>query len=139
MVNRKQPVPLPSEDAVQIAFIAWCRLHRDERQFAFHIPNEGRRSQLGHVIAKRKGLVKGASDNFIPAARGGWNGLVLELKADGKHPTIEQQAFGADMERCGYAFRSADSIDAAMATTQQYMAGQLIRPNWVHYAAAAKA
>lgn len=127
-----------SEDDVQIAFIDYCRHQRDERQMTLHIPNEGKRSKLGHIIAVRKGLIPGASDNLIPAARGGWNGLFLELKAHGKSPTPEQLAFGRDIEACGYAFAWANTIDRAITVTERYMAGRMIRPNWVHYAATAK-
>lgn len=129
---------LASEDDLQITFIAYCRAHRDERRMALHIPNEAKRTKLGHIIAVRKGLLPGASDNFIPAARGGWNGLWLELKAKGRKPTADQLAFGRDMEACGYRFRWADNIDTAMALTDAYMAGRDPRPQWVHYSAPAK-
>lgn len=128
-----------SEDDVQIAFIDYCRRQRDERKMAFHIPNEAKRSEFGHARMVRKGLFPGAADNFIPAARGGWHGLFLELKAHGKEPTAAQRAFGRDIEACGYAFAWANTIDRAMAVTERYMAGKMLRPNWVHYSAPAKA
>jgi len=141
-VNRKQPHPLnlavPSEDDVQIAVIDWCRLHHDERRMTLHIPNEGKRSKLGHIKQVRKGLIPGAADLFIPGARAGWHGLYLELKSLGKTPTPDQQQFGKDMNACGYAWAWADGVDKAIAIIERYMAGQQPRPNWVHYEAPAK-
>lgn len=143
-MNRKQPHPTlslatASEDDVQISFIDYCRRQRDERKMALHIPNEAKRSEFGHKQMVRKGLIPGAADNFIPAARGGWNGLWLELKRKGGKPTAAQFAFGRDMEACGYAWGWADSIDKAMAITERYMAGRMLRPNWVHYSAPSQA
>lgn len=123
---------------MQISFIAWCRLFRDERQMAFHIPNEGKRTPLGHIVAVRKGLLPGVSDNLIPAARGGWNGLFVELKRKGAKLTTDQAAFGRSIEACGYRFAWADSIDKAQALVTRYMDGKDARPNWVHYAAPAQ-
>lgn len=136
----RRPVVLvnASEDDVQIAFIDYCRRQRDERRLTLHIPNEAKRSEFGHARMVRKGLIPGAADNFIPAARGGWNGLWLELKAKGKKPTRAQIAFGVDMNAAGYAWAWADSIDLAMSITERYMAGRLLRPNWVHYEAPAQ-
>lgn len=129
---------IPSEDDTQQAFIAYCRVQRDERRMALHIPNEGKRSQLGHIMAVKKGLLPGASDNFIPAPRAGWHGLWLELKRKGQKPTADQLAFGRDMEACGYRFHWADTLDRAITLTDAYMAGRDPRPNWVHYSAPVK-
>lgn len=118
-----------------MAVVAWCRLHPDERRMALHIPNEAKRSLVGHVIQKRKGVIKGAADLLIPAARGGWHGLWLELKRADEKPTEHQLAFGQSMTTCGYAWAWADTVDKAIAIISQYMASAMPRPNWAHYEA----
>lgn len=123
----------PTEDAIQIAYIAWCRLFKDERRHAFHVANESKRSKVGYMMQGKKGTRSGASDNFVPAARMGWNGLFLELKKKGECPTEKQNQFGADMQACGYCYLWADSLDDAILLTTRYMAGEMARPNWVHY------
>lgn len=115
-----------SEDDVQRAFKQYCERQRDERKASFHIPNEGKRTKLGHINAVAKGLVPGASDNFIPAVRGNWHGLFLELKAKGKRPTSDQWDFGMTMQACGFAFAWADGIDMAIRVVEQYMAGKYL-------------
>lgn len=117
----------PSETDIQIAYIDWCRAQSDERRFAFHIPNEGKRSVVGHVIQGRMGLVAGASDVLVPAWRAGWNGLFMELKSAGERPTRDQVEFGENMISCGYAWAWSDDLDKAMAYTIEYMAGRILR------------
>lgn len=70
----------------------------------FHaIPNGGARSKATAGKLKAEGVLAGVPDYFLPAARGPWHGLYLELKAEGGRPSPAQRAFAESVLREGYA------------------------------------
>lgn len=126
----------PTESQMQVAVIAWCRLQRNGLELAIHIPNEGKRSGRRGAQLKREGMTPGVSDIFVPLALAGWHGVWLELKAHGKKPTAAQYQFLTDMSSQGYMATWTDDQDAAIRVLTRYAAGQMLRPNWVHYSQA---
>lgn len=123
----------PPEDAITIALVQWCRVHHDGRELVYHVPNEAKRSKAGHGIMVAKGLVPGQPDLTIPVSRGGWNAFYQELKRLNQTPTASQIKRMAELEAAGNYCCWADNLDDAMAQVNEYMAGKLLRPNWVHY------
>lgn len=111
----------PLEDKEQ----AWVAdLCRALRLVFMHVPNESKRSVVGHVQQKRKGVVKGAPDVLIftvppkfPLARG----VAIELKrrrARGhrhRGATDEQIEVLARMEACGWRVRVCEGLDETRA------------------------
>lgn len=70
----------------------------------FHaIPNGGARSKATAGKLKAEGVLAGVLDYFLPAARGPWHGLYLELKAQGGTATTGQQTFAREAIAAGYA------------------------------------
>lgn len=119
--NRKRPARPPLEDREQkwiaqllgALRLRWC-----------HVPNEAKRSVVGHVEQRRKGLAKGAPDILIftpppsdPSARG----VAIELKrrrAKGvshRGATDEQLEYLAGLEACGWRVRVCEGLDETRA------------------------
>jgi hypothetical protein len=82
--KRRNPKPRVSEHAEQVALMQWARLH--ERRYPdlalLHaIPNGGWRHPAVAAGLKREGVKPGVPDLDLPAPRGQWHGLRIELKA----------------------------------------------------------
>ncbi len=72
------------EEITQISVLNWLALqHPVISEHVVMIGNEGKRSIIGHRIAKRMGMHVGASDLFIAYPRQPYAGLWLEVKPDG--------------------------------------------------------
>lgn len=70
----------------------------------FHaIPNGGARSKATAGKLKAEGVLAGVLDYFLPAARGPWHGLYLELKTDGGRVSDAQRGFAESVLQAGYA------------------------------------
>lgn len=61
-----------------------------ELDYMHHVPNGGKRDRATAVALKRQGVKAGVPDIVLPAARAGYHGLYIELKA-GKNTTTENQ------------------------------------------------
>ena len=73
----------PSESDEQATLFAWADMMKarwPELELMFHIPNGGSRHPLEAVHLKRQGVKPGVPDIFLPAARGGYHGLWIEMK-----------------------------------------------------------
>lgn len=75
------------EDDEQEAVIVYCNLRGID---AIHCPNEGKRSYQYGSRMKRMGMQKGFPDLFFPYARKNAHGLFIEMKVNGRKPTIDQ-------------------------------------------------
>ena len=113
MITPEQLAKKGTEFAHQCALFCWCALHvkqYPELKWFHSITNE---EKTGNVIvgarAKASGRKKGVSDTFLPVARGGYNGLYIEMK---KHKTKkskprvrkEQLEFGLFVQNEGFGF-----------------------------------
>lgn len=61
-------------------------------QYLVKIDNEGKRTVGMHVLSKRMGLHKGASDLFLAFPINKYNGLWMEIKPDGWRPPTGKKA-----------------------------------------------
>ena len=85
-----------SESEEQAALFEWAEWQEGkypELRLMYHVPNEGRRSVVTGARLKREGMKKGVSDICLPAARGKYHGLYIELKAKDGKATNEQLEF----------------------------------------------
>lgn len=72
------------EQKTQLAICDWLSLqHPQLFEQVIKIDNEGKRTIGGHMLAKRMGLHKGASDLFIAYPTKKYFGLFIEIKHDG--------------------------------------------------------
>lgn len=78
------------EQAALFEWAAWNVGKYPELALMFHVPNGGSRNAIEAANLKRQGVKAGVPDIFLPAARGIWHGLFIELKV-GKNKTSEKQ------------------------------------------------
>lgn len=86
-----------------------------------HIPNEGKRSAAYGAKMKRMGLRSGFPDLFVPLARGGYHGLMIEMKAEGGRATPDQKKWVAKLNSYGYRASVCVGADAAICEIGNYM------------------
>lgn len=110
------------EDAMQIAVFDWLTL-KGLRDISYHCANERKTSAAAGSLLKRKGVTAGVSDIAIMRARGGFNGLFIELKVMPNKPTPKQIAFIKTMNKEGYFATVCYSFDEAIKVIEDYMAG----------------
>lgn len=94
-----------AEDWEQIWLMEWCEANAGrypELKLIYHIPNEGKRTPATATKMKRMGLKAGVPDIFLPVAKGGKNGLYLELKAKGGRTSQNQREWIHALREQGY-------------------------------------
>lgn len=129
-----------TEHAEQVAIFQWARMcagRYPELAFMFAIPNgaklpymknsNGQRYSPQAIKLLSEGLLPGVSDIFLPAARGGWHGLFIELKHGTNTLSDKQQAFAEAMLSFGYLAVAAWEADQAIETIENYLEGRLTR------------
>ena len=85
-----------SELTEQIKLFNWMRCNQEfipELALAYHIQNEGKRSQGTGKLLKAAGVKKGVPDICIPVPRQGFAALYIELKFGDNRATKEQKEF----------------------------------------------
>ncbi len=101
------------EAALQYAVIEHLRLADVPGLIYFHVPNQGKRTEVEGAHLKRMGMLPGTSDLILMAP--GLGAAALELKAKGEKPTPEQLAFSYAWCEAGGVYAYADNIDSALA------------------------
>lgn len=88
----------------------------------FHIPNGGSRNKIEAAKLKRQGVRAGVPDIFLPAARGGYHGLFIELKRQtGGKVSREQEEMIKALRAQGYRAEVCRGWDEARETIQRYL------------------
>lgn len=108
-----------SEDVEQQAVIQWARMSSGrypELALLHHIPNGGNRNAREGAKLKRMGVLAGAPDLHLPAARGGYHSLYIEMKFDDGRLLKSQREFltaAAGLQNyCVVCYSVADAIEA---------------------------
>lgn len=101
-------IPVPTESAEQIAFVAWMRLqHPAHRIIA--IPNGGLRNIITAARLKREGTTAGIPDLMIPSLK-----LFIEMKRKkGGTVSPEQAGWIEYLRGCGYRAEVCRGFDEA--------------------------
>lgn len=119
--------PVPTEEAEQRSLMQWVAYSRGscpELIKLYHIPNEGKRTQLQGARLKATGLRPGIPDLCLPVSRGGYHGLYIELKrARGSYPTPEQISWLETLDGEGYAACWCQGWEEAASVLLDYCAG----------------
>lgn len=102
----------------QINVVAWCRM---QDLPIVHVPNEGKRSMYVGRQLVAAGLAKGFPDLFLPIARGGYHGLMIEMKYGTNKLTEEQKTWLRLLKGEGYATYVAYSFEEAREAITTYM------------------
>jgi hypothetical protein len=99
-------LPAPTESAEQIALFQWAAFQEralPEIALLYHIPNGGKRYAATAKRLKAEGVKAGVPDLCLPAPRGGFHGLYIELKRTrGNSPTDHQTEWIASLTGQGY-------------------------------------
>ncbi len=93
-----------SEAAEQEALFHWARLaagRLPELAYMFHVPN-ARPNRFERMNMGRQGVKRGVPDIMLLVARGGYHGLLIELKIEGGSVSPTQEAFLAFAREQGY-------------------------------------
>lgn len=109
---------IANERSVQIALCKWINLCTDLP--VLHIPNEGKRSKISGALLKKMGMLRGASDLFIPRATEKYHGLWIELKVGKNQATDSQRAFIEKMKSEGYQAIVCHGLDDAMMAIKKH-------------------
>lgn len=76
---RSQVTGQPTELAEQFGFIQWLRATLPNAKF-FAVPNGGKRDHTEATLKLLEGMTRGVPDLWMPHARKGYHGLVIEFK-----------------------------------------------------------
>lgn len=123
-------MPTP-EQKTQLAICEWLsKQHQEVFEHIVKIDNEGKRSVGGHVLSKRMGLHKGASDLFIAWPTEKYAGLWVEIKPDkwrgafgvkAKLHLENQMKFIDKMNKRGYLAKLVVGTDQGIDAIKSYL------------------
>lgn len=115
--------PTPSEHDEQAAIFEWAEYQKGkypELELMFAVPNwRPKKSQRIYLAAE--GVKPGVPDIVLPAARGGFFGLYIELKVGGNKPTFEQEYYIRSLKGRGYYAIVCYGFDDAIQTIEDYL------------------
>ena len=114
------------EDFEQELVIRWTIGQIDtwpELALLHHIPNGGKRGKAEAAKLKRMGVKPGVPDLHLPVARGGFNGLYVEMKRlDGGRVSSEQRVWLAALHAAGHCVAVCEGHEQAIAVLRDYLA-----------------
>lgn len=112
------------EDEHQTALTQWARMMRTQYpalRLYHHIPNGGLRDKRTAARLIGQGVHSGVPDVFIPAARGGYHGIYVELKTGDNRPTPNQNEFMSGAMAEGYYCAVCYGWPCAAAVIEDYL------------------
>jgi hypothetical protein len=110
----------------QTRLFQWAALatgHYPELALLFAVPNGGRRDKVTGARLKAEGVKAGVPDVWLPVARCGHHGLVIELKAEGGRPSAAQKAWLKALTGQGWLALVCVGATAAERVLWQYLEG----------------
>lgn len=90
-MGRNRKTKEAEEQEALFRWAAWASKQTPALELLFHVPNGGRRDEKEAAHLKRQGVRAGVPDLCLPVARGGYNGLFIELKTEGGRASAEQK------------------------------------------------
>jgi len=112
-----------SEHDEQVAFIAWTELQKQVYPHVnrfFAVPNGGQRHKAVATKMKAEGVKAGVPDLLLLLPRGGYHGLVIEMKY-GKNNITDSQSDWLDfLASQGYYTAICWGCDEAIQATVDY-------------------
>ncbi|MGL5914022.1 MAG: VRR-NUC domain-containing protein [Bacteroidales bacterium] len=109
-----------NESNMQIACVKWFRCQYQD-EIIFSIPNGGARNILTAKFLKAEGVLAGAADLQVLAARGNWNGLFIELKTTSGKQSDSQKNFENACTRNNYLYAICRSFEEFEKTVTDYL------------------
>ena len=113
-----------SEDTEQMLVMQWAALNErryPERKWLYHVPNGGCRNRAEAVKLKQMGVKAGVSDLQLPAGRGIYGGICLEMKYEDGTIQKSQKEFLRDMAAAGKYACVCYGAEEAIKTLEEYL------------------
>ena len=119
-----------SEHSEQVALFKWAGFNRrnlPEVALMFAVPNGGARHPATAARLKAEGVRAGVPDIFLPASRGCWNGLFIELKRPRTvterkgRVSAAQQEWAARLLTAGYRVAVCYGWGEAVSVIAEYL------------------
>ena len=119
---------LTKEQKEHSALCVWINIQYPKMLW-WHTPNEGNKTPFERYLSSKMGTKKGVSDFLIMEKRGGFDGLVIELKApdvriykkDKSCYYPEQEQFLKDMNDRNFYSCFCSGFDEAKSVITNYM------------------
>jgi len=119
---QKRRHPDDEEHRIQAACVNWFRLQYPTHATAlFAVPNGGRRDRVSGAKLKAEGVLPGVSDLILLIARGGYHGLLIEMKKPGGKQQPSQRDWQRDMTARGYRYIVCHSFDEFIDRVTDYL------------------
>ena len=115
------------ESDLQEAIFTWAHTiegKHPELRWLHAVPNGGYRSGREAVGLRRQGVRAGILDLHLPVARGGYHGLMIELKRPGgkcAKPSKEQSEYIEFLTCQGYCARIGNDFDECKQIILEYL------------------
>lgn len=97
--------------------------YRALAKLLFAVPNGGGRSKVEAAIMQGEGVTPGVSDLILLVARGGYNGLCIEMKTEAKSSkqSENQEAWQKLVEAQGYKYVVCRSLEQFRSVINEYL------------------
>lgn len=121
------------ESDLQKALITWARTKEKiypELKWLHAIPNGGKRDSRTAQLMVAEGVKAGVLDLHLPVARGGYHGLMMELKRPGGKclaPSKEQSEYMEFLDGQGYCTMISNDFGQVKTHLVDYLEGRLVR------------
>ena len=116
---------VPTEAQEQIWLFKWAKIASmrwPELETLFHVPNGGKRNVIEAARFKAQGVRAGVPDIFLPAPRGRYHGLFIELKRQtGGRVSVYQQKMIDALRMRGYCVEVCKGYHAAADLIERYL------------------
>lgn len=123
-MNNAKQIYKPDEAAEQEAVFEWAALNTakyPELKYMYHVANEGKRTARYGAELKRMGLKNGVPDIVLPAPRGDYHGLYIEMKVGQNRPTASQKEFLEFLTKQNYVAAVCYSAEATINLIKNYL------------------
>ncbi len=114
------------ESQEQQALIRWAEMQKatyPELELLHHIPNGGYRNIATAKRLKREGVKAGVPDLCLPAPKGKWHGLYIEMKAERGKVSGNQKWWIEKLQQQGYYVTVCYGWEEAKETILRYLKG----------------
>ena len=115
---------LDDESGHQEALFNWAEYNMQrmpELEYLHHVPNGGKRDKATAIALKRQGVKAGVPDIELPAPRGEYHGLYIELKAGSNTTTANQKRWLKFLRQQGYYTAVCYSWQLAAELIERYL------------------
>lgn len=114
--------PRDLEHRLQCACVRWFRLaYPQHHHNLFAVPNGGYRTPSTAAKIKAEGALPGVSDLILLIARGGYHGLLIEMKTDKGRQSEAQREWQRLIEADGYKYVVVRSIEEFIKVVTDYL------------------